>query len=210
MYGTKLTAKIMVLSENRQYEMSPDLQSVDLTVIVEAVISPTTQELPHTRILCGYEAGCLGYSLYRQLTYHNVNCVILAPSTMGKFDNLIHKNDYRDARTIPKCLAFNTYKAVHAPTEIDEAVKDYTRMRDEANAALKAVEQQIIAYSTRHGFLFDGKSKWSKRHPDWLQPKPETRICEGLWSNRHTAIPEVKLVTNPKRLLLDKQVILPK
>jgi transposase len=120
------------------------------------------------KFLCGYEAGCLGYSLYHQLTYHGVDCVILAPSTMGKFDNLVHKNDYRDARTIAKCLAFNTYKAVHVPTKIDEAVKDYMRMRDDANTALKTVKQQIIAYCTRHGFLFDGKSKWTKRHLDWL------------------------------------------
>lgn len=35
-----------------------------------------------TEILRGYEAGCLGYSLYHQLTYHRVGCVILAPSTM--------------------------------------------------------------------------------------------------------------------------------
>lgn len=120
------------------------------------------------QFLCGYEAGCLGYSLYHQLTYHGVDCVILAPSTMGKFDNLVHKNDHRDARNIAKCLAYNTYKAVHVPTEIDEAVKDYMRMRDDANAALKTVKQQIIAYCTRHGFLFDGRSKWSKRHLDWL------------------------------------------
>ena len=33
--------------------------------------------------LCGYEAGCLGYSLYHQLTAHQVRCVILAPTTMG-------------------------------------------------------------------------------------------------------------------------------
>ena len=33
-------------------------------------------------VLCGYEAGCLGYSLYHQLTYHGIDCVILTPSTM--------------------------------------------------------------------------------------------------------------------------------
>lgn len=120
------------------------------------------------QFLCGYEAGCLGYSLYHQLTYHGVDCVILAPSTMGKFDNLVHKNDHRDARNIAKCLAYNTYKAVHVPTETDEAVKDYMRMRDDASAALKTVKQQIIAYCTRHGFLFDSRNKWSKRHLDWL------------------------------------------
>ena len=32
--------------------------------------------------VCGYEAGCLGYTLYHELEAHNVKCVILAPSTM--------------------------------------------------------------------------------------------------------------------------------
>ncbi len=121
------------------------------------------------QFLCGYEAGCLGFSLYHQLTYHGVDCVILAPTTMGKFDNLVHKNDHRDARNIARCLAYNTYKSVHVPTEIDEAIKDYMRMRDDANNTLKAVKQQIIAYCVRKGMLFDGKSYWTKRHLDWLR-----------------------------------------
>ena len=33
--------------------------------------------------VCGYEAGCLGYSLYHQLKEHAVDCKILAPSTMA-------------------------------------------------------------------------------------------------------------------------------
>lgn len=33
-------------------------------------------------IQCGYEAGCLGYSLYNQLSASGIKCVILAPTTM--------------------------------------------------------------------------------------------------------------------------------
>ena len=32
--------------------------------------------------ICGYEAGCLGFTLYHELTAYNVKCVILAPTTM--------------------------------------------------------------------------------------------------------------------------------
>ena len=32
--------------------------------------------------ICGYEAGCLGFTLYHELTAHNVKCVILAPTSM--------------------------------------------------------------------------------------------------------------------------------
>lgn len=33
-------------------------------------------------IECGYEAGCLGYTLYHQLTGAGIKCVILVPTTM--------------------------------------------------------------------------------------------------------------------------------
>lgn len=33
-------------------------------------------------IQCGYDAGCLGYSLYNHLTATNVKCDILAPTIM--------------------------------------------------------------------------------------------------------------------------------
>ena len=36
------------------------------------------------QFVCGYEAGCLGFTLYHQLTRYRVNCVILAPTTMSK------------------------------------------------------------------------------------------------------------------------------
>lgn len=32
--------------------------------------------------VCGYEAGCLGYSLYHELTAKGIQCIIMAPSTM--------------------------------------------------------------------------------------------------------------------------------
>ena len=36
--------------------------------------------------ICGYEAGCLGFALYHQLTVRNVKCIILAPTTMANPD----------------------------------------------------------------------------------------------------------------------------
>ena len=48
-------------------------------------------------IECGYEAGCLGYSLYNQLTSAGVKCVILAPTTMLTQQGKRVKTDKRDA-----------------------------------------------------------------------------------------------------------------
>ncbi|MCF0134437.1 MAG: IS110 family transposase [Blautia sp.] len=121
--------------------------------------------------ICGYEAGCLGYSLYHELTAHNVKCVIMAPTTMvvPKGKKRV-KTDKRDAALIARCLAHHDYSPVHVPTETDEKVKEYIRMRDDHKAALKKVKQQILAFCLRHGCTYDGtKNHWTQAHYIWLR-----------------------------------------
>ena len=121
-----------------------------------------------TEVICGYEAGCLGYTLYRQLTSHNVNCVIMAPTSLPSKRNEI-KTDRKDAEKLAKCLAYNTYQAVYIPSEEDNAVKEYIRMRDDIKANIKKTKQQIIAFCTREGYIYESKSYWTKTHIEWLR-----------------------------------------
>lgn len=74
-----------------------------------------------TCFVYGYEAGCLGYSLYHQLTDQGVECVILAPSTMAETPGKRIKTDKRDAEKIARCLAYHQYKPVYIPDEEDDA-----------------------------------------------------------------------------------------
>ena len=121
-------------------------------------------------IVCGYEAGCLGYTLYHQLMAHGLRCVILAPSTMGITNSDRIKTDKRDAGNIARCLAFHTYSAVYVPTAEDEAVKEYIRMRDSQKKALKIIKQQILALVLRQGYHFElGKNYWTQKHLNWLR-----------------------------------------
>ena len=119
-------------------------------------------------IQCGYEAGCLGYSLYNQLTAAGVKCVILAPTTMLTQQGTRIKTDARDARMIAQCLSYGGYHAVYIPTEEDAAVKEYLRMRDDHKLALKKVKQQINAFCLRHGYHYEG-TKWTLAHLKWLK-----------------------------------------
>ena len=120
--------------------------------------------------ICGYEAGCLGYSLYNELTSHGIECIILAPSTMATQRSNQIVNDKRDAQKIATCLAYNTYSHVHVPTEEDNAVKEYIRLRDDVKATEKRIKQQIIAFCTRNGKLFtEGRNYWTKKHLDWIK-----------------------------------------
>ena len=119
-------------------------------------------------IECGYEAGCLGYTLYHQLTKAGINCVILAPTTMLTQQGQRVKTDKRDAHLIAQCLCYGGYHPVYIPTGEDDAVKEYVRMRDDHKLALKKLKQQINAFVLRHGYQYTG-TKWTIRHISWLK-----------------------------------------
>lgn len=128
--------------------------------------------------ICGYEAGCLGYTLYHKLMDHNINCVILAPTTMLQQRGKKRvKTDKRDAALIARCLAHHDYSAVHIPTDQDEQIKDYIRMRDDHKLALKKVKQQILSFCLRHNYCYDGtKTHWTQAHLKLAQ------VSKSRWS----------------------------
>ena len=128
------------------------------------------KKLKDCEFVCGYEAGCLGYSTYKDLTKAGIKCVIMAPSTMvvQKGGKKV-KNDRRDARVIAQCLAYQTYKEVYVLSEHDEAVRGYLRMRDSHKKELKRIKQQIIAFCTGHGLFSPTKSNWTVAHLKWLK-----------------------------------------
>ena len=79
------------------------------------------------------------------------------------------KNDKRDASNIAKCLAYNTYSSVYVPTDEDNAIKEYIRMRNDAKDTLKREKQQILAFCTRHGKRFtEGRNNWTQKHLAYL------------------------------------------
>ncbi|MGM0110165.1 IS110 family transposase [Enterococcus sp. DIV0187] len=123
-----------------------------------------------TKICAGYEAGCLGYSLYNQLKENGIDCEILAPTTMySSSKNKVVKNDRFDAKMIALNLANGTYKSVYVPQEEDVEVKEYIRMLDDFKKALKKIKQQIKALVLRHGCKYPGKSSWTIAYMKWLK-----------------------------------------
>lgn len=148
-----------------QQKITPDYKQV--LKYLEQVRNRYSNEIT---FVCGYEAGCLGYTLYHQLTDHGVKCIILAPTTMAITNTNRVKTDKKDAGNIARCLAFHTYSEVHIPTAEDEAVKEYIRMRDDQKKALKIIKQQILALVLRQGFHFvEGKNYWTIKHVTWLK-----------------------------------------
>lgn len=121
-------------------------------------------------VIAGYEAGCLGFSLYHELAYHDVQCIILAPSTMhGSVKSRKVKNDRMDAFNIATNLMHGSYKAVHVPTEHDNEIKEFIGLREDVLISRKRIKQQISALALRHGFKYEGKSNWTIAHIRWLE-----------------------------------------
>ena len=109
--------------------------------------------------VCGYEAGCLGFSLYHQLTERHVKCIILAPTTMLEQRSRKRvKTDKRDAEIIAKCLAQHNYSP-----------KEFLRMRDDHKLALKKIKQQILAFCLRHNLRYEETKHWTQKHIKWIR-----------------------------------------
>lgn len=151
-------------------------QETFATVKIEPTAKAVKQYLDGVRLsrseecefVCGYEAGCLGYTLYHQLTAMNTRCVIMAPTTILR-DSKKLKTDRRDAENLARCLAYGGYKSVYIPTAQDEAVRDYLRMRDDHKLMLKKIKQQINAFCLKQNKIYPGnKSKWTQSYVRWL------------------------------------------
>lgn len=142
----------------------------DVKLVIKFIEKLKSRYENDVEIKCGYEAGCLGYSLYKSLTSRGVDCVILAPTTMQvSAKNKMVKNDRMDALNIAKNLASGSYKAVYVPDEEDVEIKEYIRMIHDFKKELKRVKLEIYAFVLRHGYQYDGKSKWTIRYMNWIR-----------------------------------------
>lgn len=129
-----------------------------------------------TNVICGYEAGCLGYTLFHTLDKHGIECKILAPTTMPSPRGKKRiKTDKRDAKVIAENLAYNTCSFVAVPEDGDMEIRDYIRMRDDHKHALKKIKQQILSFCMSHGYICDSKH-WTIAHIKWLRTFECTKL----------------------------------
>lgn len=158
--------------ENKGIYAQNQVKDADWRTVIK-YLEKIQQKRPGEEIhfVCGYEAGCLGYSLYWDLmkadTVVTLDCIIMAPSTMAVQNNK-PKTDRRDAAMIARNLANGTYSKVYVIDDEDNGVKDFIRMRDDTKARCKAIKQQIIALCLRHGKRYTDSSNWTLKHREWL------------------------------------------
>lgn len=115
-----------------------------------------------------YEAGGLGYSLYRKLTRHGYACKIIAPNSIphrkGK------KTDRQDAINNFNYYCSGLLRFVRIPEPIIESARECLRYRFAIVRERTAEKQKIQSMLKRYGVVFTGtKSPWTKKHYAWLK-----------------------------------------
>lgn len=119
-------------------------------------------------LVCGYEAGCTGFDLYRYLTLHGIVCLVVAPNTIKEAKSKRRiKTDRRDARMLAEAIAYDSCNYVTVPSQDLEDIREYIRMRDDHKTALKKTKQQIKSFCLRHHLAFPNDS-WGLAHLHWL------------------------------------------
>jgi len=121
-------------------------------------------------VQCCYEAGPCGFELQRTLTTHNVPCDVIAPALIPRRPGDRVKTDRRDAGQLAVLYRAGALTAIHIPTELEEAVRDLLRCREDIRADLLRARHRLSHFLLRHGRRFTAtKRAWTKRHTEWLQ-----------------------------------------
>jgi len=119
------------------------------------------------RLHLTYEAGPLGYNLYRLSTGLGHRCDVVAPSLIPRKAGDKIKTDRRDAMMLAQLLRAGQLTEVWVPDEAHEAMRDLVRMRAQAMKDLRKTRQQLHSFLLRHARVFPGKH-WTKAHRRWL------------------------------------------
>ena len=129
------------------------------------------ERLRHDRtVQCCYEAGPCGFDLQRALAAHRISCDVIAPALIPRRPGDRVKTDRRDAGQLAVLYRADALTAIHIPTELEEAVRDLLRCREDIRADLLRARHRLSHFLLRHGRRFTAtKRAWTKRHAEWLQ-----------------------------------------
>jgi transposase len=120
-------------------------------------------------VIATYEAGCLGFVLYRQLTALGVQCVVAAPSHLPKIPGDHRKTDRLDARRLAIFLRAGQIVQVQPPSPQTEALRALTRTRQAMREDVVRARHRISTFCLVRGKVYREGGNWSVKHMRWLR-----------------------------------------
>ena len=115
-----------------------------------------------------YEAGPCGFVIWRHLTRQGLRCEVVAPSSIPRAPGQRIKTDRRDALLLARMARAGELAVVRVPDEVDEAVRDLVRAREDAVREQRNGRHRLKALLLRNGTPYAGKSSWTAAHLRWL------------------------------------------
>jgi len=161
----KETVRIAVLKGKEKETVYEGTHKNDVTRIVKFVKAYAEKG----KVVAGYEAGCMGYTLQRALATVNVECRVIPPNQVPRVGSQRIKTDSRDAVLIARMLKNNEGGGIYVPTPQDEATRDLLRCRDDIKLDMNRCKQRISKFLLRLGHVYDKESAWTKAHRGWMQ-----------------------------------------
>ena len=146
------------------------------------------------KVEIAYEAGCLGYTLYRTLNDFGFDCRVIAPHKVFHGKDLNVKTDKRDALDIAWMLRREEGESIAVPSEEDESVRDYLRCRGDMKDDLKRAKQRLLKFLLRKGIHYETTNYWTLKHRTWLNSLRFEREYERLTFVEYVA--EIEHVEN--------------
>lgn len=123
---------------------------------------------PRKEVIVLYEAGSLGFSLYRKLVEHGYTCKIIAPNSIPHRNG--KKSDRQDAMGNFNYYCSGLLRFISIPEPIIESARECLRYRFDLVRERTALKQKVQAMLKRHDAVFTGTKKaWTKKHHAWLK-----------------------------------------
>jgi len=116
-----------------------------------------------------YEAGPCGYVVYRELVARGHDCAVVAPSLIPMRPGDRVKTDRRDAEMLARLHRAGELTTVTVLEPEREAIRDLTRLREDAKRRRHVQRQQLNALLLRSGHRYSGKTRWTRAHWRWLE-----------------------------------------
>jgi transposase len=114
-----------------------------------------------------YEAGPCGYDPYRLLTGLGARCEVIAPSLIPRRAGDRVKTDRLDARNLARLHRAGELIAIRVPSELEEAVRDLVRVREDIKKDRRIAIQRAKAFLLRHGIR--AAKGWHTGHATWAR-----------------------------------------
>jgi len=145
-----------------------------------------------------YEAGPMGYGLYRQLHAMDIHCDVIAPSLIPKAVGDHIKTDRRDAQKLARWYRSGNLTPVWVPDEAHEALRDLVRAREGALEDRTRARHRLTKCLLRHRLHRPpGINAWTMRHRAWLVQviKHPTLHVDALQITLHEYLHEIDRCT---------------